>query len=48
MWPDVIGVGCVLSRGCRSLDVIANLQLQASGVEERRHFAHRIALDLFR
>jgi hypothetical protein len=28
--------------------VIANLQLQASGVEERRHFAHRIALDLFR
>jgi hypothetical protein len=31
---------------CR-LDVIANLELQGSGVEDRRAFAHRIAVDLF-
>ena len=31
---------------CR-LDVIANLELQGSGVEDRRAFAHKIAVDLF-
>ena len=29
------------------LDVIANLELQGSGVEDRRAFAHKIAVDLF-
>lgn len=31
----------------RSLESISNLGIEASGLEERKAFAHKIALDLF-
>ena len=31
-----------------SISVAQNLDMHASGLEERFHFAHKIALDLFR
>mmetsp|Transcript_27903 Transcript_27903/g.28188 ORF Transcript_27903/g.28188 Transcript_27903/m.28188 type:complete len:183 (-) Transcript_27903:132-680(-) len=45
---DMIGCPLVqLGVSIESLEVINNLELLLSGVEDRRQFAHKIALDLF-
>ncbi|CAK4377157.1 unnamed protein product [Aphanomyces euteiches] len=46
--PDVVGQPVVqLGVSIESADNVKNLGIEASGLEERKAFAHKIALDLF-